>query len=125
MNMRASNFATIISLLVSFGFGVLLGLIVLPDSRPNVWYDMDFSFYMICFLYAFVHLFIGKVWTILITPLINVLRQKTAYSIEPHWTEDVQIIYGSFWPVSVPLAVLLFFILILFGRKRNYQSRTE
>jgi hypothetical protein len=123
--MRTSNLATFISLVISFIWAFLLGVFVLSGTRTNVWYDMDFSIWMICFFYAFIHLVIGKVWSLILSPLIKILRQNTDYNFEEHWTEDFQLIFGSFWPVSVPLAVLLFLFLLVFGRKKQGKANTH
>jgi hypothetical protein len=116
-SMRANNLVTTIALVISLGWGVLLAWFVLHNTRANVWYDMDFSIWIICILYAFVHLFAGKIWSLGASALVNLLRQKTVYRLEPYWTENVQMIYASLWPLSVPVSVLIFLYLIFFGKK--------
>ena len=117
MRTRAGNLATIIALLISFGWGYLLGFIVLRNNRPNAWYDMDFSVWMLCVIYAFIHLLIGKLWTMGITGLLNTLEKRLQKSLLPYWTEDRQILFGSLWPASVPIAFLIFLALMVFSTK--------
>ena len=117
MRTRTGNLATITALVISFGWGYLLGFWVLQNNRPNAWYDMDFSIWMLCVLYAFVHLFIGKLWCMGITGLLNVLEKRSKKSLLSHWTDNRQIIFGSLWPVSIPIALLVFLIQIAFSSK--------
>ena len=115
--MRVNNLVTSAALAISLGWGILLAWFVLHNTRPNVWYDMDFSIWIICILYAFVHLFAGKIWSLGVSALVNVLRKKTTYQLETYWTENVQMIFASLWPLGVPLSILIFLYLIFFGKR--------
>ncbi len=117
MRTRAGNIVTIFALAISLGWGYLLGFVVLRNNRPNAWYDMDFSVWVLCVLYAFIHMFIGKLWTMGITGLLNVLEKRLKKSLLPLWTEDRQIIFGSLWPISVPIGILVFLFLMTFSTK--------
>ena len=117
MRTRAGTLASIIALVISFGWGYFIGFLILRNNRPNAWYDMDFSVWVLCALYALIHLFIGKLWSMFTTTLINIIEYRTHRNLLQHWTEDRQIIFGSLWPVSVPIAFLAFLFLMLFGTK--------
>ena len=118
---RASNLFTVIALAISIGWGALIGYLVVQSTRANAWYDMDFSFWMICLLYGFVHLFIGKILCMLVTWLIETLEKKRGISLMAHWTENSQMIAASLWPVSIPILFIAFLLLMSI---KNQEKRT-
>ena len=118
---RASNLFTVIALAISMGWGALIGYLVVQSTRTNAWYDMDFSFWMICLLYGFVHLFIGKILCMLVTWLIETLEKKRGISLMTHWTENSQMIAASLWPVSIPILFIAFLLLMAI---KNQEKRT-
>ncbi|MCJ7624574.1 MAG: hypothetical protein MUO76_13815 [Anaerolineaceae bacterium] len=119
MKKQAGNFATAIALIISLGWGALLAHLILRDQRPNVWYDMDLSVWILSFFYAFIHIFIGNLWSMLIT---NVFFSSLDRIYKPQkrwatWSEDIKILFASFWPISGPLAVLTSTIAIQYGKR--------
>ena len=116
--MRASTLSTLLALAISILFGWLLGVLVLSGSRPNAWYDMDFSIWVVCMLYAFVHLLIGKVLSIGVSGLVRSLDRATTLFIEPHWTENIQMVFASLWPLTVPAAIIAYPVLLILHKKK-------
>ena len=117
MQNRASNLATAIALIISLGWGALLAHLVLRDQRLNAWYDMDLSVWILSFVYAFIHIFIGKLWCMLIGDLLSSIDAiyKTSRKWS-RWSQDTQIIFSSFWPISGPVAVLASVVVIYYGK---------
>lgn len=115
---RASTLSTLIALAISFLFGWLLGVLVLSGSRPNAWYDMDFSIWMVCLLYAFIHILIGKILSLGVSGMLRSLGRNTNLSFEQHWTENMQMVFASLWPVSIPAAIIAYPLLLILHKKK-------
>lgn len=109
--MRASTLATLIALFISLFWGWLVAVIILSNNRPGAWYDVDFSIWMMGALYAFIHLFIGKILSLIVSGMVDSLEKSGKISSKRFWTEDIQMIFASLWPVSVPAAVIAYPIL--------------
>ena len=117
--MRANTLSTLVAMVISFFWGWLLGTFVLSDNRPNVWYDMDFGIWVVCVIYAFIHLFVGKILVLFISGMVSSVEKNTSISVQGLWTENMQMIYSSLWPVSIPFAVIAYpFVRVFYKRKR-------
>jgi hypothetical protein len=119
MREQASNSFTVIALIISLGWGALLAHLVLRDQRPNIWYDMDLTVWILSILYAFIHIFIGNLWSMLLTNVFFPVLDKV-YKPQRRWktwSKNTQILFASFWPISGPLAVLASAIAIQYGKR--------
>lgn len=120
---RPSNLSTAISLVISLLWGYLVGYLILRNNRPNAWYDMDFSVWVVAALYALVHLFLGKLWCIGLSPLVEKVDEVRGSELMQHWTESFQTVFASMWPLSGPLALLASLVAIQLGNHKPGQNQ--
>jgi hypothetical protein len=120
---RPSNLSTAISLVIALLWGYLVGYLIIHNNRPNAWYDMDFSIWVVAALYALVHLFVGKLWCIILSPLLEKVDKARGSEFMQYWTESFQTIFASLWPVSGPLALLASLVAIQLGDHKSGQSQ--
>jgi hypothetical protein len=120
---RPSNLSTAVSLVIALLWGYLVGYLILRNNRPNAWYDMDFSIWVVAALYTLVHLLVGKLWCIALSPLVEKVDKARGSELMQHWTESFQTIFASMWPVSGPLALLISLLAIQLGGHKSGQSQ--
>lgn len=116
---RPSNLSTAVSLVIALLWGYLVGYLIIHNNRPNAWYDMDFSVWVLAALYALVHLVVGKLWCILLSPLFEKVDKARGSDLMQYWTESFQTLFASMWPVSGPLALLASLIAIQLGNQES------